>query len=315
MKRRSTAGALALLLAGCATVPQNSAAPAIAITIDDMPVHGEMPPGETPASVARQVISALRAEGITTAVGFINGSWTEREPSTMEVLTEWRAAGLPLANHGWSHRHFNEMTPAEFEQEVARNEPLLQRLSGGNKWRWFRYPFLDEGETAEKRITGRQILARRGYKVAAVTMDFSDWQWTDPYVRCRKAGDEAAIARLEESFLAAARESIGYYRGLSQSLYGRDIPYVLLLHVSGFEGRMLPRLLDLYKREGFRFVSLDEAQSDPAYADQMNPALPPEPQGLERKAPARGITLPARTVYAPMLAAICPGTGPTASIP
>lgn len=294
---------VAVAVAGCASIP-SAEQPTIAVTVDDMPVHGEMPPGETPVSVARDVIAALRRENVP-AYGFINAHWTEREPATMQVLTDWSAAGLPLANHGWSHRHLNEMSVAEFEQEVTRNEPVLRQLSGEDEWRWFRYPFLDEGESPEKRAAARAVLARRDYRIAAVTMDFSDWQWTAPYARCRAAGDAAAIARLEQSFMDSARETIGFARTLSRKLYGRDVPYVLLLHISAFEGRMLPRLLALYRNEGFRFVTLEQAQSDAAYADQMRPELPAEPRGLEGKAIARNIPLPPRTDYAPMLEAIC----------
>jgi len=77
---------------------------------------------------------------------------------------------------------------------------------------------------------------------------------------------------------------------------------------------MLPRLIELYRSEGFRFVSLPAAERDPAYADQMRPDLPAEPKGLEWKAITRGIELPSRTDFAPALAAICPG-GPSVSSP
>jgi len=291
----------ALLLSAC--VSTEITRPQVAITVDDLPVHGEFPRGETPTTVARNVIAALKAENVD-AYGFINGYWTEKDPATTEVLTLWRAAGLPLANHGWSHRHLSEMSPAEFEQELIRNEPLLR--SGDEDWRWFRYPFLDEGENAEKRAAGREVLARNSYKIASVTMDFSDWAWTAPYARCRDAGDEAAVTRLEDMYMRAARDSIGYYRQLSRTAYGRDIPYVLLLHVSAFEARMLPRLLQLYRDEGFRFVSLAEAEADPAYADQIRPQLPAEPKGLEDKA-SRKAPLPQRTDYQPVLQAMCRG--------
>lgn len=293
----------AAALAGCATVPKQDAAPLkLAITVDDLPVHGAAPPGEAPLRVAEEMIAALKSGGASDAVGFVNGQDVEADPATREVLTAWRAAGLPLANHGWAHRHLSEISVAEFEQEVARNEPLLRELSAGDEWRWFRFPFLDEGGSAEKRTAARQVLARRGYKVAAVTMDFSDWQWTAPYARCAGTGDQAAIQRMEDAFLKAARENITYSRARAHRAAGRDIPYVLLLHVSAFSGRMMPRLLELYREAGFRFVPIEEAQSDPFYATQNDPALP-LPAAREDAAPEA--PLPPRTDFAPMLESIC----------
>lgn len=299
-----------MALASCAT-PQAAQQPEVALTIDDLPVHGPIPAGETPASVAKGIIAAL-TDAHVPAYGFVNAHWTEQQPETLEVLKAWRSAGLSLGNHGWAHLHLTELTAAEFEGELVRNETVLRPL--GDDWRWFRYPFLDEGETAAKRTAARAVLARHGYRVAAVTMDFGDWQWTAPYARCRAAQNAAAVARLEDMYLQAAREGITYSRDLSRKLYGRDIPYVVLLHDSAFEARMLPRLIQLYRSAGFRFVSLPTAENDPAYADQVNPALAAEPKGLEWKAITRGIALPSRTDFAPALAAICPG-GPTASTP
>jgi peptidoglycan/xylan/chitin deacetylase (PgdA/CDA1 family) len=219
------------------------------------------------------------------------------------VLRAWKDAGLALGNHGWSHRHASEMSAAEFEQELVTNDPLLKRFSTGD-WRWFRYPFLDEGDSPRKRSESREILARHGYKVATVTMDFSDWAWTAPYARCLDSGDKAGVAELERLYLQSARESITYYRQLSRTVYGRDIPYVLLLHISAFEGRMLPRLLQLYRDEGFQFVSLAKAEADAVYGDQVDARLPAEPQGLENKASAKG-PLPSRIDYQPILEGMC----------
>jgi peptidoglycan/xylan/chitin deacetylase (PgdA/CDA1 family) len=293
---------LALAMASCAT-PQERAALEVAITIDDLPVHGPIPAGETPQSVANGIIAALTGDRVP-AYGFVNAHWTAEQPETLSVLRAWRTAEQPLGNHGWGHRHLGEMTAAEFDQELARNEPVLQ--SFGGDWRWFRYPFLDEGEDDAKRAAARAVLARRGYRIATVTMDFGDWQWTAPYARCRAAGNDASIAQLESIYLQAARDGIAYSRALSHKLYGRDIPYVLLLHDSAFEARMLSRLIALYRSAGFRFARLADAERDPTYADQLRPDLPAEPKGLEGKAIARGIALPARTDFAPALAAICP---------
>lgn len=301
--RISTVIGVCLVTAACATARQPETAPAIAITIDDLPVHEPYPRGESALTATKEILAALKAEKVE-AYGFINAVWTERDPATTAVVEAWAAAGQPLGNHGFAHRHLSEMSADEFQQELVNNEPLLKRLSGGKDSKWFRYPFIDEGESAEKRAASRTVLAKHGYKVADVTMDFSDWAWTAPYARCKDSGDDAAVAQLEQLYLQAARESITYYRGLSRAAHSRDIPFVLLLHVSSFEGRMLPRLLKLYRQEGFRFVTLAEAQSDPAYLDQVEPQRPAEPQGLEDKVLKRG-PLPARTNYQAILEGMC----------
>lgn len=298
---RRLAAAAALLLASCATVPRNGAQPEIAITVDDLPLHGPLPAGETPTTVARDIIAALKAQHVP-AYGFVNGHWVEDKPETREVLRMWRAAGLSLGNHGWTHRHLSEMTATEFEQELVRNEPLLKTST--KDWHWFRYPFLDEGWKSPKRAAARAILAKHDYKVAEVTMDFGDWMWTAPYARCADSRDTAAVSNLERLYMQAAWESIGYYRQVSHAAYGRDIPYVLLLHLSPFEARMLPRLLELYRREGFRFVSLPEAEADPVYMQQVQPQLPTASKDMEGKAASK-MPLPRKTDFAPILDKMC----------
>ena len=104
--------------------------------------------------------------------------------------------------------------------------------------------------------------------------------------------------------MQAAGESIGYFRQVSRTVYGRDIPYVLLLHISPFEARMLPRLLALYREQGFRFVSLPEAEADPVYAQDVNPRLPADPKDMEGKAASK-MPLPPRTDLAPVLERMC----------
>jgi peptidoglycan/xylan/chitin deacetylase (PgdA/CDA1 family) len=305
---RRSAVTLALLLAACAT-PQ----PQIAITVDDVPVHSPYPPGQTANAVNAQVIAALSAAHVP-AMAFFNGVGVEQHPEAMPVLGRWRSAGLTVGNHTWSHRHLSEMTPAEFETELTRDEPVLGRIGGGSDWRWFRYPFLDEGESAAKRIAGREVLAKHGYRVAAVTMSFSDWQWTAPYARCAAAHDDPAVAELERTYLDSAKENIAVARDTARKLYGRDIPYVLLMHVSAMSAHMMPQVLRLYRDAGFRFVSVAEAERDPAYREYTDLSLPPPPSPWDLAAKT-GVELPVATDYSARLAAMCPGSGPAISSP
>lgn len=271
--------------------PRAEPQPVIAFTFDDLPAHAALPPGMTRVQIAEQTIAALKAANAP-AAGFINGVQIEREPDSAAVLGLWRAAGLTLGNHGWSHANLDDLTDARFAEELARNEPLLAAKMGAQDWRWFRYPFLSEGKAPERRARIRRLLADKGYKVASVTIDFGDWAYNDSYARCMAKGDTAAVAAMEKDWLAVAEANADRARAMSRSLYGRDIPYVLLMHLGALDAKLLPQLLDLYKRKGFGFVSLEEASRNDHYRSEVNPALAPQPQGLEGALAAKGLPVP-----------------------
>jgi peptidoglycan/xylan/chitin deacetylase (PgdA/CDA1 family) len=130
----------------------------MAITFDDLPAHGAVPAGTTRLEIAQSILATLKRERMPPTYGFINGKRLEQDASSLGVLEAWRAAGQPLANHTWAHEDFNDETPQQFEADVSRDEPLLQRLMGDEDWHWFRYPFLHEGDTVEKRRAARAWL-------------------------------------------------------------------------------------------------------------------------------------------------------------
>jgi len=277
----------------------------IAFTFDDLPVHGPLPPGESRMEVISKIISAIHAAGLPATYGFVNAAHLEGQPEHAAVLDAWRAAGNPLGNHTWSHINLDERPLDEVEQDTLRDEPVLEKLMKGADWHRFRYPYLAEGSTPEKESAFRDFLRQHGYKVAAVTMSFGDYLWNGPYARCRTKDDVAEVKKLEDSYLKAADESISYYRSMSHTLFGRDIAYVLLMHIGAFDAEMLPRLLELYRSKGFEFVSLSEAERDAFYRSSIDLSLPAQPDMLEQVMRARHLDLPTRTDFAPQLETAC----------
>ncbi|MET0275099.1 MAG: polysaccharide deacetylase family protein, partial [Phenylobacterium sp.] len=186
----------ALLVAALLSFAAPAQALEIALTFDDLPAHSALPPGQTRASVAKATLDALKH---TPVHGFVNGGFMAAEPGSEAVLTMWRAAGHPLGNHTWSHMDLDSHSAADFEADLIRNEALL-----AGEARWLRYPYLNEGDTPQKRAEVRAFLAGRGYRVASVTLTFDDYAWNAPYARCAANNDQAAIAELERRYLAAA---------------------------------------------------------------------------------------------------------------
>jgi hypothetical protein len=77
--------------------------------------------------------------------------------------------------------------------------------------------------------------------------------------------DEESLKWLRDSYLTAAREFTRFQRANSRAVFGRDIHHVMLLHLGSFSSHILPDLVRLLEEEGFEIVTLEEAQTDPAY--------------------------------------------------
>jgi peptidoglycan-N-acetylglucosamine deacetylase len=239
--------------------------PRVALTFDDLPDHGPLPPGLSRVDVARSILGTLRAHHAPSVYGFINAKQLDEHPADAEVLRLWRDAGFPLGNHTFSHMDLHANTLEDFERDVAANEATLRQYMGDRDWHWFRYPYLKEGNTPEKYRGVKDMLKRRGYRVAEVTLSFDDYAYNDPYARCVARHDREGIAWLEQSYKERAAESLVTGREAARAFIGRDIGHVMLLHIGAFETVMLPRLLDLLDQQGFTLATLEDAQKDAAY--------------------------------------------------
>jgi len=277
----------------------------MAVTFDDLPVHGALPPGMTRLEIAQSILRTLAREKLPPVYGFINGGRGQEDPNSLPVLRAWRAAGQPLGNHTWAHLDLSKESPEEFGAEVLKNEALLQSLMGKSDWHWLRYPFLREGDTVEKRRAVRMWLFGHDYKIAEASMDFEDYLWNEPYARCVAKHDDASIQKLHDTYLAVADQYYGVFRELSQLLYGRDVKYVLLMHVGAFDARMLPELLRLYRAKGVSFISLTDAMSDPAYRDDPDIGEPTGGTFLELMMQKRKLKFPTNSKPYKELEAMC----------
>lgn len=246
----------------------------LAITFDDLPAHGKHPSSVSRLQIIQTFLATMRSEKLPPIYGFINGYRTEDEPSTIDVLKAWRAAGQPLANHTWSHPDLDDTSSDQFIHNIQANQPLLRTFmpETTDDWHWFRYPYLNEGNTLDKHREVRTWLKENHYKVAEVTLDWDDWAWNEPYTRCSAKNDSAGVKALHDSYLSSADIAISHYRDSSQRVYNRQIPFILLLHVGAFDARMFPELVALFRERGFRFVTLPDASADPAYSEDSDMA-------------------------------------------
>jgi peptidoglycan/xylan/chitin deacetylase (PgdA/CDA1 family) len=78
------------------------AAQKLAITFDDLPLNGELPPGVTRVETAKNVLAILKKRHVPPVYGFINAKKLEGSADGAEALKLW-AAAEPVGNHTYSH--------------------------------------------------------------------------------------------------------------------------------------------------------------------------------------------------------------------
>lgn len=272
-----------LLLAGCASKPQPLFE--IAITVDDLPVHGRLPPGVSRLAITEAHLRAFHEAGVREAWGFVNARGLETDAEGEAVLAAWRRAGHPLGNHAYSHLNLGRAPSLQdWQNDVIAGEPAVAKHMDGQDWRWFRYPNLAAGE-GERQTAARDFLLACGYRIADVSLAFADWDYTDAYARCKTVGDEEAVAAMRAQYLRGVDEGIARARAEAQQVFGRPIPHVLLTHLGAFSASTLPEVLKRLQAAGARFIPLQQAQADPAYARAGGGSL------IAREARARGIAL------------------------
>jgi peptidoglycan/xylan/chitin deacetylase (PgdA/CDA1 family) len=250
---------------------QSSPPRAVAVTIDDLPAGAaNSMTGAEILAMTTKLLDTLRGQNVS-AVGFVNeqklykiGEVDDR----IKALNLWLDGGFELGNHTFSHASLNRVTLQAWEEEVIRGETVTRILMAQHKMklRYLRHPYLDAGRDLQTRREAEAFLSARGYQVAPITMDAWDWMYGGVYEDARKRADAALQQQLVSSYLAYTTSVFDYYEKLSKDLLGYEPKQILLLHGNWLEADHIGELIDLLRKRGYQFVTLENALGDSAYS-------------------------------------------------
>jgi peptidoglycan-N-acetylglucosamine deacetylase len=247
----------------------------VAITVDDLP--GALP-GDDFAygdlkelqKINRGIPAALKAHHAW-AIGFVNERKLQvvgERDARAELLQTWLDAGLFLGNHNYAHDDFSVTLLQKYEDDLIRGEVVTEALlkAVGQSEKYFRHPYLNTGMTMEVKTAFDEFLKERGYTIAPVTIEDADYVFNDALSYALEKKDKKMAARAKKEYLEYVDTVFDYAEKESAEMFGRQIPQVLLVHDNALNTECLDALLGKLEKRGYKFVSLDAALGDPAYA-------------------------------------------------
>jgi peptidoglycan/xylan/chitin deacetylase (PgdA/CDA1 family) len=229
----------------------------IALTIDDAPrADSAMMSG---AERAQKLIAALKAADVPEVAFFAVPRELTAEGRAR--LMSYAQAGHLIANHSAHHPNLRNLTAEEYLADIAEADRTLRGFP--NFRPWFRYPYLSEGETREKRDAVRAGLRTMGYISGYVTVDDYDWYIDRQANDAVKAGKKIDMAGLRDLYVYVLMDAVEFYDAIAVKTLGRSPKHVLLMHENDLAALFLPDLIAALRNKGWTIISPTVAFQDP----------------------------------------------------
>ena len=243
----------------------------VAITIDDLPAGAAtLMTGKEITEMTSKLLGTLQQQKIP-AVGFVNEKklykWGEVD-ERIRALQMWLDAGFELGNHTFGHTSLNRAGLKEFEDAVVQGESVTTLLLAQRKMklRYFRHPYLDTGRDLLTRREAEAFLVARGYRIAPVTLDAWDWMFGGVYDDAKRRGDAGLQQQIASAYISYSETVFAYFEKLSREIAGYEPKQILLLHANQLEADHISELLEMMRKRGYRFITLEDALSDDVYS-------------------------------------------------
>jgi peptidoglycan/xylan/chitin deacetylase (PgdA/CDA1 family) len=263
---------LCIVFSILACVPSFGQQKQVCFSIDDLPT---VTYGITDTVFQKTLTDKLIASFTTNkipAIGFVNeiklyDGNNKAIPFQIQLLKAWVEGGLELGNHTFSHTDYNSVSLKEYTQDILKGELVTREIlkRKGSSLTYFRHPYLHVGNTKEKSDSLTQYLLNHGYTIAPVTIDNEDYLFAVAYQRAYNKGDMPLMKQIRSDYLAYMEEKLLYFEKQARHLFGRDIKHILLLHASLLNADAMDSLANMFRRNGYEFITMAKALEDEVY--------------------------------------------------
>ncbi len=220
----------------------------LAVTIDDLPFVGE-----SKNFHLNMIIDAIKASSVP-ATGFVIAK--EVTANNLPTLQKFHDAGLGLGNHTMSHANLNRLSADRYIQEIAEADKILSPVLTEPKY--FRYPYLVMGDGFKKERV-MHYLSSKNYQIAPISIDSKDFVFNQLLLSVPENERRHFLTVLKPCYLDFIWQQT--LKAEEHSRYARkpDQAQILLIHANLLNAYVLTDIINLFKQNGFSFVSLEEA--------------------------------------------------------
>jgi len=229
----------------------------IAITFDDSPRSAQgYFDGPTRA---KKLIETLKHRGVKQVAFFSVSKGLDKEGK--KRLKTYADAGHIIANHTHSHPDINKISFQEYKDDFLMADLFLSTYKNYKKW--FRFPYLREGDSLEKRDGMRAILKEKGYINAYITLNNYDWYIESLFQKAIKDKVEIDFDALKHFYVDVMIQGIEYYEQMAVTHLERSPKQVLLLHEMDVSALFIGDLIDELRKKGWSIITPEQAYTDP----------------------------------------------------
>ncbi|MCW8469615.1 polysaccharide deacetylase family protein [Fluoribacter gormanii] len=240
----------------------------IAITMDDLPlVASKMDtPGNRQRSTERftQIVQTFQKYKVP-VTGFVIAGAIEK--GQWDFLEQFRQAGFMLGNHTYSHYNLNQISAEKYIADVDRADKILTPIMTQPKY--FRYPYLAEGNKGKKQEV-YDYLNKHNYTIAPVTIDSKDFDFNEMLYKVPYRSRVNYIQKLKPRYLAYIWKQT---LRAEKNAKGENAKQILLIHANLLNSYVLGDILEMYQKNGYKFISLTEALKNPAPMIDFSPSM------------------------------------------
>lgn len=228
----------------------------IAITIDDLPFvgssHYDPVTHDHSSNQFDKILQALIQYNVPATGFIIAGSIGKNQ---WPLLEAFRDAGFALGNHTYSHQSLGLTRTEKYLADLEKAEKILAPIMSSPKY--FRYPYLSEGK-GQKRKEIYKYLADHEYTIARVTIDSKDFRFNKQIYSTSYRLREQKLEQIKKKYLAFIWKETLKAQAEARRNNAPD-RQILLLHANLLNSYFLGDVLELFRSNGYRMISLEEA--------------------------------------------------------